>query len=78
MGTESERVFVTIGRLVAIAEDGGTCPGSDEGRPGAEGPGQTVAVTLTTVVDVKCSVALATAQLITLAAHSVMVYVDVV
>lgn len=39
--------------------------------------GQIVVVTLITVVDVNNSVALAAGQLVTLAAHLVMVYVDV-
>lgn len=40
--------------------------------------GQIVVVTLITVVDVNTSVALAAGQLVTLAAHLVMVYVAVV
>lgn len=61
METESESVAVLAG-----------------GRPPElDVTGQMVVVTLITVVDVNNSVALAAGQLVTLAAHLVMVYVDV-
>lgn len=62
MGTESESASVLAG---------GRPPGVEEVT------GQIVVVTLITVVDVNNSVALAAGQLVTLAAHLVMVYVDV-
>lgn len=77
MGIESESVSVLPDGLVGRAEDDGTTPDSAGGRPGVEVTGQIVVVTLITVVDVNNSVALATGQLVTLAAHLVMVYVDV-
>jgi hypothetical protein len=61
VGTESESVSVLAGGRL----------------PGVEVTGQIVVVTLITVVDVNNSVALAAGQLVTLAAHLVMVYVDV-
>lgn len=66
-----------VGRAELRADDG-RYPDSGGWRPGVEETGQIVVVTLITVVDVNTSVALATGQLVTLAAHLVMVYVDVV
>jgi hypothetical protein len=81
VGTESERVPVVPGELVGKAlleSDDGRYLDSSGGRLRVEVTGQIVVVTLITVVDVNTSVALATGQLVTLAAHLVMVYVDVV
>ncbi len=81
MGTESERVPVVPGEGVGRAElrmDDGTISDPGGCRPGVEVTGQIVVVTLITVVDVNTSVALAAGQLVTLVAHLVMVYVDVV
>lgn len=54
-------------------EDDGIALDAGGSRPGTEATAQIVVVTLITVVDVKTSVALATGQLVTLAAHLVMV-----
>jgi hypothetical protein len=81
VGAESDRVPVVSGQFVDRAElrtDEGTYPDSGGWRPGVEVTGQIVVVMLITVVDVNTSVALATGQLVTLAAHLVTVFVDVV